>query len=295
MSTQPTGPARSIARVTNKLRVGPDAQVDDKALIITPVDPSLTDPFLMMAEDWFSEPGFEWHPHRGLETVTTVLDGVLEHGDNLGNVGALEPGDVQWMTAGRGIIHRELAYRNEYVHTLQLWLNLPARSKMTDTRYQDVLAADRPKVERSGAVLDVVSGQVAGVAGPALNHQPVQGAIVTLEPATTLDYVLPAGHRAFVYVLAGQATIAGRGVHEGQTAWSDPVSGRPGDSHLRLVATDKDEPAKLMIYSGEPIREPVEMGGPFVMNKRTEIAQAFTDFQAGKFGPVPRQQRLKGR
>jgi quercetin 2,3-dioxygenase len=294
MSTQPGGPARSVARVTNKHRMGPDAQVDDKALIITPVDPSLTDPFLLLAEDWFSEPGFEWHPHRGLETVTTVLDGVLEHGDNLGNVGALEAGDVQWMTAGRGIIHRELAYRNEHVHTLQLWLNLPARAKMTNTRYQDVLATARPRVALDGVVLDVVSGQVAGVSGPALNHQPVQGAIVTLEPATTLDYVLPATHRAFAYVLAGQLTIAGRRMDEGQTAWSDPLPGA-GNSHLRLHAADQDEPAKLMIYSGEPIREPVEFGGPFVMNKRTEIAQAFTDFQAGKFGPVPRQQRLKGR
>jgi redox-sensitive bicupin YhaK (pirin superfamily) len=295
MSTQPSGPARSVARVTNKLRVGPDAQVDDKALIITPVDPSLTDPFLLLAEDWFSEPGFEWHPHRGLETVTTVLDGVLEHGDNMGNVGALEAGDVQWMTAGRGIIHRELAYRNEYVHTLQLWLNLPARSKMVDTRYQDVLTVARPKVAFAGAELDVVSGQVAGVAGPAVNHHPVQGAILTLDPANTLDYVLAASHRAFAYVLAGQVTIAGRPVQEGQTAWSDPLPGEAGDSHLRLVALDQDAPAKVMIYSGEPIREPVELGGPFVMNKRTEIAQAFTDFQAGKFGPVPRQQRLKGR
>ncbi len=295
MSIQPTGPARTVARVTDKLRLGPDAQVDDKAMIITPQDPALTDPFLMMAEDWFSEPGFEWHPHRGLETVTTVLDGVLEHGDNLGNVGALEPGDVQWMTAGRGIIHRELAYRNEYVHTLQLWLNLPARSKMADTRYQDVLAADRPTVARGGAVLDVISGQVAGAQGPALNHQPVQGAIVTLEPATTLDYALPASHRAFAYALSGQATIAGRLVTDGQTAWSDPVPGQRGDSYLRLAAADQDEPIKLMIYSGEPIRERVEFGGPFVMNKPSEIAQAFSDFQAGKFGPVPRQLRLKAR
>src|ERR1700710_2749251 len=129
--------ARTVVRVTQKRQLGPDSQVDDKALIIVPGHPALTDPFLLLSEDWFSEPGFEWHPHRGLETVTTVLDGVLEHGDNLGNVGALEAGDVQWMTAGRGIIHRELAYRNEHVHTLQLWLNLPARSKMSATAYQD--------------------------------------------------------------------------------------------------------------------------------------------------------------
>ncbi|MGH3370876.1 MAG: pirin family protein [Nocardioidaceae bacterium] len=139
---------RGIARVEDRRRLGPDAQVDDKAMVFAAADPALTDPFLFLAEDWFSSPGFEWHPHRGIETVTTVVDGVLEHGDNLGNTGALEPGDVQWMTAGRGIIHRELAYRNEHAHTLQLWLNLPAARKLTDTRYQDLLATGRPRVTR---------------------------------------------------------------------------------------------------------------------------------------------------
>jgi redox-sensitive bicupin YhaK (pirin superfamily) len=287
--------ARTVDRVTTKQRLGPDAQVDDKALIIVPTDPALTDPFLMMAEDWFSEPGFEWHPHRGLETVTTVLDGVLEHGDNLGNVGALEAGDVQWMTAGRGIIHRELAFRNEHVHTLQLWLNLPARSKMAATAYQDVLAADRTKVSLPGAVVDVVSGTAFGATGPARNHQPVQGAMLTLEPGAVLDYALPASHRAFVHVLAGQVKVAGRALQTGQTAWSDP-SRKPGESRLLLEAERmSDEPVKLMVYSGEPIREPVAFGGPFVMNKRSEIEQAFADFRAGKFGQVPRQQRLRRR
>ena len=116
-----------------------------------------TDPFLVLSEDWFSSPGFEWHPHRGVETVTTVLDGVLEHGDNAGHAGALEPGDVQWMTAGRGIIHRELAYRNEHAHTLQLWLNMPASARLADTRYQDIRAATRPVRAACGARIDVIS------------------------------------------------------------------------------------------------------------------------------------------
>jgi redox-sensitive bicupin YhaK (pirin superfamily) len=124
---------RTVARVEGKVRLGPDAQVDDKALIITPRDPRRSDPFLALAEDWFSDPGFEWHPHRGIETVTLVLEGVLEHGDNVGNSGVLEPGDVQWMTAGRGIIHRELAFRNEHAHTLQLWVNLPAERKFVSS------------------------------------------------------------------------------------------------------------------------------------------------------------------
>jgi len=158
MSGAALAAGRTVTRVTTKQRLGPDAQVDDKAIVIAPTDPSLTDPFLALSEDWFSEPGFEWHPHRGLETITTVLDGVLEHGDNIGNAGALHSGDVQWMTAGRGIIHRELAFRNEHAHTLQLWLNLPARSKMVDTRYQDLLAASRPALTSPGVVIDVISG-----------------------------------------------------------------------------------------------------------------------------------------
>jgi redox-sensitive bicupin YhaK (pirin superfamily) len=286
---------RTVARVTTRQRYGPDAQVDDKALVIVPADPALTDPFLAMSEDWFSEPGFEWHPHRGLETITTVLDGVLEHGDNIGNAGALHPGDVQWMTAGRGIIHRELAWRNEHVHTLQLWLNLPARSKLVATRYQDLLAASRPRVTLPGVEIDVVSGTIGGVGGPAVNHWPVQGAIVSLDPGASADYALPAVHRAFAYVLSGQAQIAGRMVRGGQTAWSDPLGrgGQAQHSLLRLAVSDHDEPARVMIYSGQPIGEPVAMGGPFVMNRQAEVEQAYADFRAGKFGPVPRQARLK--
>jgi quercetin 2,3-dioxygenase len=293
MSTPTLASGRAVSRVTTKQRLGPDAQVDDKAIVIAPADPSLTDPFLALAEDWFSEPGFEWHPHRGLETITIVLDGVLEHGDNIGNAGALQPGDLQWMTAGRGIIHRELAFRNEHAHTMQLWLNLPARSKMVDTRYQDLLAASRPRVTLPGVSIDVVSGTVAGVSGPAVNHWPVQGAIVSLDPGASAEYVLPASHRAFAHVLSGAISIAGQVARAGQTAWSDPSGAGPADSLLRLAVSDRSEPARVMIYSGKPIREPVAMGGPFVMNKRTEIAQAFTDFHAGKFGRVPRQARLK--
>jgi redox-sensitive bicupin YhaK (pirin superfamily) len=283
-----------VSRVTTKERLGADAQVEDKAMIIAPVDPSLTDPFLALMEDWFSEPGFDWHPHRGLETVTTVVDGVLEHGDNIGNVGALQPGDVQWMTAGRGIIHRELALGNEHAHTLQLWLNLPARLKMVETRYQDVLAGARPRVTLAGVTIEVLSGTVAGRTGPALTHWPVRSAILTLDPGVSLDYLLPADHRAFAYVLSGPAIVAGRPLRAGQTAWSDPSgSADAADAVLELAVPDGGEQTTMMIYSGRPIGEPVAMGGPFVMNRPTEITQAFADFHAGKFGEVPRQARLR--
>jgi redox-sensitive bicupin YhaK (pirin superfamily) len=294
----PTSPptsrgARAVTRVTGSRGLGPDGQVDDKALIFLPEDPALTDPFLALVEDRFSAPGFDWHPHRGIETVTTVLGGVLEHGDSLGNAGALEPGDVQWMTAGHGIVHRELAYRDEHAHTLQLWLNLPAARKLTEHRYQNLLAADRPRVERPGAVIDLVSGSVDGTAGPALNHVDVQGAVVAIEPGTTLDYPLPAAHRVFAHVLAGRVTVADRELAAGQTAWSDPLPPPAEDSALRLTAPDGERPARLMIYSGTPLREPVAFGGPFVMNHQSEIRQAYQDFQSGKFGGIPKLARVK--
>ncbi|HET7014201.1 MAG TPA: pirin family protein [Streptosporangiaceae bacterium] len=285
---------RTVARVETKTNLGPDAQVDNKNLIITPQRPELTDPFLALVEDWFSEPGFDWHPHRGLETVTLVVDGVLEHGDNVGNAGALTTGDVQWMTAGRGIIHRELAFRNERAHTLQLWLNLPAERKLTASRYQDLLADRRPVVELDGARVDVVSGTAGGVTGPAANHWPISAAVITLEPNRRYQHVLPGRDRAFGYVLAGQVTIGGRAVGEGQIAWSDPAAAA-GDSVLRLETGDGERPSQVLIYSGEPIRQPVAVGGPFVMNTKDEIEQAFKDFQSGKFGEVPRIARLRYR
>ena len=281
---------RTIGRVEEKVRLGPDAQVDDKAVIIMPRDPRATDPFLMMAEDWFSEPGFEWHPHRGIETVTTVLDGVLEHGDNAGNAGALQRGDIQWMTAGKGIIHRELAFRNEHAHTLQLWLNLPASRKMGATAYQDLRAEGRARVESAGVSIDVVSGTVGTTSGPARNQHPIQGCIITLDPGATLEYGLPGDHRAFLYVLDGAASIAGRAVTHGQVGWSDPVAG--GSSRLAVTSTAHDGRTRVMAYSGRPLREPVVMGGPFVMNSRAQIEAAYRDYRSGRFGSVPRLARL---
>jgi redox-sensitive bicupin YhaK (pirin superfamily) len=285
---------RTVARVDTKTRLGPDAQVDDKALIISPARPELTDPFLVLSEDWFSSPGFNWHPHRGLETVTLVLDGVLEHGDNIGNAGALTTGDVQWMTAGRGIIHRELAFRDERAHTLQLWVNLPGERKLTGTRYQDLLAARRPVIERDGTRIDLIAGQAGDLTGPAVNEWPISGAIITLEPGRRLGHLLPGRDRAFLYVISGQVTIAGQTVTEGQVAWSDPVPGAPVTS-IALAASDADAPSVVMVYSGEPIGEPVVFGGSFVMNTRAEIEQAVRDFHGGTFGDVPRQARLQYR
>ncbi|WP_328727143.1 pirin family protein [Streptomyces sp. NBC_00259] len=285
---------RSVVRVERKMHFGGDTQVDDRNVVITPMRPELTDPFLLLSEDWFSSPGFEWHSHRGLETVTLVLDGVLEHGDNIGHVGALTTGDVQWMTAGRGIIHRELAFRNERAHILQLWVNLPGEMKMVDTRYQDLLADRRPVIETDGARIDLISGEAGGVRGPALNNWPISGAVITLEPGRRLDHLLPGRDRAFVYVLSGRVTVAGRPVRAGEIAWSDPLP-QSSLSTIALETTDGDEHSVVMVYSGEPIGQPVTMGGPFVMNSASEIEQAFRDFHSGGFGDIPNQARLQFR
>lgn len=278
---------RPVDRVHGVLSLGADEQVDAKSLVIPPTDPSLVDPFIALSEDWFSRPGFNWHPHRGIETVTMVVDGALEHGDNRGCAGVLAPGDVQWMTAGSGIVHRELAYRDEHAHTLQLWVNLPASLKMVDARYQD-LGADRlATVAGTGARVRVISGSVGGVAGPAENHWPITGSLVTLEPTGSVTHPLPGTDRAFLYVLSGRVRVGRDGVLLGanQVAWSDPVGPRP--SEWELHAPDGDEVVRAVLFAGRPIGEPVTLGGSFVMNTREEIAQAYRDFHAGRFGPVP--------
>jgi quercetin 2,3-dioxygenase len=295
---------RRINRTHGVTPLGPDAQVDNKALVIPPGNFALADPFLLLSEDWFSSPGFEWHPHRGLETVTIVLDGALEHGDNLGSAGVLGPGDVQWMTAGRGIIHRELAFRNEHAHTLQLWVNLPRRQKMTETRYQDLRAGTQGVLAAPGAQVSVISGTAGGpastgsaspVTGPAKNHWPITGLRITIEPGSTFTQRLPAHDRAFLYVLSGRVRVAGRPLSAGEVAWSDPVGRTQQSSTLELHAPPGDEVAKLILFAGQPIGDPVSVGGPFVMNTRAEITQAFNDFHSGKFGQVPRHARLKVR
>jgi redox-sensitive bicupin YhaK (pirin superfamily) len=279
---------RSIDRVHGVRHLGGDSQVDRKAIVIPPGNWDLFDPFLMLAEDWFSAPGFDWHPHRGIETVTTVLDGALEHGDNRGNAGVLGPGDVQWMTAGGGIVHRELAHRDERAHTLQLWVNLPSSSKMVEARYQDFTPEAMGTVEGPGVRVRIVSGE----GGPAENHWPITGMHVTVEPGRSIDLSLPGADRAFLYVLRGRLLAGAEraAVAAGDVAWTDPVG--EGSSTLALVAPEGDEVAEALVYSGRPIREPVVAYGPFVMNTPDEIEQAYRDFRGGAFGDVPVLARL---
>jgi redox-sensitive bicupin YhaK (pirin superfamily) len=243
------------------------------------------DPFLMLDEfgsdkgaDYIG--GFPNHPHRGFETVTYMLAGRMRHGDNQGNVGLLRPGSVQWMTAGRGIIHSEMPEQEEgLMQGFQLWVNLPAKDKMTKPRYQDIEPENVPVVERpDGAEVKVLVGTFDGVSGP-VNK-------VATDPLY-LDITLPAGvkasvpveaeHNAFAYVFEGTARIGSEAqlVERGQLAvlsLGDGVTVEGGPKGGRLI-----------LVAGRPLREPVAKYGPFVMNTPAEIHQAIADYQAGKF------------
>jgi quercetin 2,3-dioxygenase len=237
---------RSVVRVEEALHAGPDAEVDDKWLHVRPGDPARTAPFLVLSEDRFSVPGFEWHPHRGIETVTVVLDGALEHADNAGGAGVLHTGDAQWMTAGRGIEHREVAGPGGHAHMLQLWLDLPPEARSAAPGHQQLRAADRPRLARPGAEVDVLAGTVDGVAGLARPASPAQVVLVTLAAGAALDLPVPAADRAFALVIEGDAVVAGEPVRARRTAWSEPTGG----AHVALRAGAHG--ARLLVASATP-------------------------------------------
>lgn len=222
-----------------------------------------TSPFLFLSEDWFAPPGgFETHPHRGMQTVTIVLEGSLEHRDHTGAHGILNAGDVQWMTAGRGVLHSEMP--KGPVHTLQLWLNLPARMKMIPARYQDQRLKDVPR-----------NGNVLVYAGKSGNAERAHGSdypMWLLEIRGPAEQEVPASYRGFVYVLEGDAAVGGRALTAGDVGWFEP-----GEGALSLEGD-----FRALLFAGEPIDEPVVAYGPFVMNTRQEIVQAFEDYQAGR-------------
>lgn len=243
---------------------------------------AMLDPFLMLDEfrsdhagDYIA--GFPSHPHRGFETVTYMLAGRMRHADNQGNSGLLTAGSVQWMTAGRGIVHSEMPEQEDgLMWGFQLWVNLPAHEKMRAPRYQDIAPEAVPEVAAAaGATVRVIAGTFGDVEGP------VQGITTAplyldlhLDAGAALDVPLPAEHSAFAYVYAGDATIGGERVRRGQLA----VLGE-GDG----VQVAADAPARLILVAARPLREPVAKYGPFVMNTQDEIMQAVRDYQGGRF------------
>jgi hypothetical protein len=276
---------RPVARVTRPIDWGPDAQTDRKRIVIMPERPELTDPFLSMAEDWFSAVGFDWHPHRGFETVTLVLDGAVEHRDSTGAAGLVEVGDVQWMTAGSGVLHQELAAQRRGTHMLQLWVNLPARLKGVPPAYRDLRGASSPQLQAAGVSGTVYAGTLLGsMAGTGPLHDT---ALAMVEVAAHARVVLdvPDRHRAFGFVLTG-SLAAGEPATEvgsGHTFWVDPAL--PGSHGVAVVGGSRG--ARVLVASGRPHREPVAQHGPFVMSTEAELEQAVRDYWAGRFGSVP--------
>lgn len=286
MSTLTDTPTARVIRKVRGRATSDGAGVKLTRVIGGPDLPDL-DPFLLLdefgtdkAEDYLA--GFPEHPHRGFETVTYMLDGRMRHRDNHGNEGLLTPGAVQWMTAGRGLIHSEMPEQESgRMRGFQLWVNLPSRDKMTAPKYQEFAPDHIPVAHPAqGVEVKVIAGVVGDTTGPI--SQPATDPVyldVSLQAGQAWQYTLPEGHNAFAYVFEGAVTV-GDGddaraleTHEmGVLGGGDRVSVRAGR-----------EPARLILVAGRPLREPVMRHGPFVMNTRQELMQAFVDFQEGRF------------
>ncbi len=224
---------------------------------------------------------FREHPHRGFETVTYMLAGRMRHGDNQGNTGLLGPGSVQWMTAGRGIVHSEMPEQEDgLMWGFQLWVNLPAREKLTTPRYQDIAPERIPEVSlQTGSTVRVIAGEFNGTRGPvqAIATQPLY-LDVRLAAHDSFNTLVPESHNAFVYVYEGTLSIGqGEGTRTMKRGELAVLS-----HGLILAATAQDEGARFLAIAGHPLNEPVARYGPFVMNTPEEIRQAFVDYQGGK-------------
>jgi redox-sensitive bicupin YhaK (pirin superfamily) len=230
--------------------------------------------------------GVGWHPHRGFETVTVVLDGEVDHEDTAGNGGRIGAGDVQWMTAGSGLLHKEMhsdafTRRGGRFHALQLWVNLPAKSKMAPPRYQTLLASGIPVVDG----VRVIAGEYRGARGPAQTFTPVNLFLVDLKANRSVQLNLQDGYSTALYVVQGKIKVNGETASDGELAVLD----RDGSE----VSIDAAADAVVFVMNGAPIDEPVVGYGPFVMNTTREIQQAFADYHAGRLGTVPTKGELQ--
>ena len=264
------------------------------------VDLSDLDPFVHMdqmgeVEYAPGEPkGTPWHPHRGFETVTYIIDGIFEHHDSNGGGGTITDGDTQWMTAGAGILHIErppehLVVSGGLFHGIQLWVNLPRAEKWAPPRYQDLRATEVSLLSSpdAGALVRVIAGEVAGHAGPGQTYTPMTMLHTTLAPGAALDLPWREDFNALAYVLAG---VGSAGVEKIAVSTGQLVVFGPGDA-IRLEASKGQESRsaelEVLLLGGHPIGEPVAWYGPFVMNTKAELMQAFEDYQAGKLGTIP--------
>jgi hypothetical protein len=258
----------------------------------------LVDPFLLLDEMGPADygpgeaVGAPDHPHRGFETVTYMLEGQFEHEDSAGNKGAIAAGDVQWMTAGSGVVHSEMPAgfireKGGRIHGFQIWVNLPARDKMMAPRYQEVPADGIPEAATPDglAKVRVVAGEALGARAVIDTRIPIVYQDWTLRPGAAVDQPLAEGLNALVYVFAGQARVGSeaRDLHDGQLALLGPGAA------VRLAApAEAAQPTRLLLLAGQPLGEPVARYGPFVMNTEAEIHQAIDDYRAGRLGEIVR-------
>lgn len=286
---------RNVVAVTQGRETSDGAGVRLKRIIGQP-ELDYLDPFLMLdafgsdeATDYIA--GFPPHPHRGIETVTYMLAGRMRHEDDAGHSGVLEPGSVQWMTAGRGIIHSEMPEQEEGdMRGFQLWVNLPRKSKMCPPHYQNIEPAEIPEISREGGVqVRLIAGRLDGVEGPirGIEADPLY-MDVTIPAGAVSDHRIDPDHNAFIYVFAGQAEIGADEDREGKLIRDGDLAVLGEGDALRIRAGANG--ARLILVAGRPLNEPVFKYGPFVMNSKDEIIQAIRDYQNGTFSRPPSQQ-----
>jgi quercetin 2,3-dioxygenase len=289
-SPNPPAPAagptsRAATLVVDAVRQGRTFSSDDSWVLLPP-DVSRWDPFVLLVEDEFSTRGFPWHPHRGFQTLTYVLDGRLEHRDNAGGAGVLSQGDAQYMVAGRYAMHYELAHELQPVRTLQAWINLPKADKLGPTSYLDLPHAAATRIEQPGVAAHLHVGSVAGHTGTDATRFKVPLTLLDaqLQSSASFEHEVPGDHAVAVHVVSGAIRVGAARMPAGarQTAWFEPVGA--GTTTIPIQA---ETDSFVIVYSGQPIREPIAFGGPFLMSTEAENAQAMADFRAGRFGPLP--------
>ena len=299
VAPQPGQRARSVKVVTTAPR-GLEGEGFPVRRAFAGIEQAELDPFVHMDQmgevDYGpGEPkGTPWHPHRGFETVTYMMEGTFLHQDSIGGGGVIENGATQWMTAGAGILHIErppdaLIDSGGLFHGIQLWVNLPAKLKMTAPRYQDIGAQAVTLLtnENGDAIIRVIAGSLGEIDGPGSTHTPITLLHVSLLPGGQLVLPWNPGYNALTYVLAGEGTVGleHRPIGEGQMAVHV-------DGDFLVLSSNASQDSRthafeVLILGGEPIREPVATYGPFVMNTREELQQAFDDYQAGRLGQIP--------
>ncbi len=269
---------RGIQQIVEGIKTTDGAGVNLTRIIGSPAL-NMLDPFLLLDEFGTDNPddyiaGFPPHPHRGFETITYMLNGKWQHKDSAGNEGLLEDGSVQWMTAGRGIIHSEMPIQTDgLARGFQLWLNLPKEKKLIEPAYQDIDVSQIPIVDEEGGTVKVISGDYHGTIGPGQSHTPVL--ILDIQMKKNAELIIPVldGWNAFGFVYEGDVS-SGQELFKGQLA----VYEQSGHIQFQTVHNT----TSVYLVAGEPLNEPVARGGPFVMNTKGEVLQAFSDFQDGK-------------